>query len=263
MGLVAGRGDQTGPRRDVPPPFSPPASAFQSPKRSSASGSAPRDSTRRVRSSAAVVPTTPPTPRPQCRGAGAGWGGVRSWGGGWGGCPLAPGPAAVAGGRRCERARPQPRLSLPAAALTHRRDINSTGESRTSVGGAGAGPAFTQLPPPQLSPPWVGAIASNLPLQPQIPPFPLFPQILTPLPPSLPVSFHRNSTVATRPRAEGQRAQGGDNDYVQPPQKSSYLSAYPGKGIPSRERFLHALFPPAPVGTDHQEHHGKTFADPP
>ncbi|KAM6392661.1 T-cell surface glycoprotein CD5 [Pluvialis apricaria] len=41
------------------------------------------------------------------------------------------------------------------------------------------------------------------------------------------VSFHRNSTVTTRPRAEGQRAQGGDNDYVQPPQKSSYLSAYP------------------------------------
>ncbi|XP_009459438.1 PREDICTED: T-cell surface glycoprotein CD5 [Nipponia nippon] len=41
------------------------------------------------------------------------------------------------------------------------------------------------------------------------------------------VSFHRNSTVALRPRAEGQRAQGGDNDYAQPPQKSSYLSAYP------------------------------------
>ncbi|XP_054057528.1 T-cell surface glycoprotein CD5 [Rissa tridactyla] len=41
------------------------------------------------------------------------------------------------------------------------------------------------------------------------------------------VSFHRNSTVAPRPRAEGQRAQGGDNDYVQPPQKSSHLSAYP------------------------------------
>ncbi|NXW59078.1 CD5 protein, partial [Eurystomus gularis] len=41
------------------------------------------------------------------------------------------------------------------------------------------------------------------------------------------VSFHRNSTAATRPRAEGQRVQGGDNDYAQPPQKSSYLSAYP------------------------------------
>ncbi|NXL11997.1 CD5 protein, partial [Mesembrinibis cayennensis] len=41
------------------------------------------------------------------------------------------------------------------------------------------------------------------------------------------VSFHRNSTVALRPRAEGQRAQGADNDYAQPPQKSSYLSAYP------------------------------------
>ncbi|XP_075357702.1 T-cell surface glycoprotein CD5 [Mycteria americana] len=41
------------------------------------------------------------------------------------------------------------------------------------------------------------------------------------------VSFHRNSTVTLRPRAEGQRAQGGDNDYAQPPQKSSYLSAYP------------------------------------
>ncbi|NXL67402.1 CD5 protein, partial [Chordeiles acutipennis] len=41
------------------------------------------------------------------------------------------------------------------------------------------------------------------------------------------VSFHRNSTVTTRARAEGQRAQGGDNDYAQPPQKSSHLSAYP------------------------------------
>ncbi|NXD88375.1 CD5 protein, partial [Halcyon senegalensis] len=41
------------------------------------------------------------------------------------------------------------------------------------------------------------------------------------------VSFHRNSTVTTRPRAEGQRGQGGDNDYAQPPQKSSHLSAYP------------------------------------
>lgn len=258
MGLVAGQGDQTGSRRDVPPPFSPPTSAFQSPKRSSASGSAPRDSTRRVRSSAAVFPTSPPSPAPVPWGWG--WlGRVRSWRGG--GCLLAPGPAAGAGGRRCERARPQPRLSLPAAALTHRRNINSTGESRTSVGGAGAGPAFTQPPPPSTFPSWGGGIASNLPLQPQISPFPLFPQILTPLPPSLPVSFHRNSTVATRPRAEGQRAQGGDNDYVQPPQKSSYLSAYPGKGIPSRERLLCPPFPPA--GTDHQEHHGTTFADPP
>ncbi|NXX18311.1 CD5 protein, partial [Podargus strigoides] len=41
------------------------------------------------------------------------------------------------------------------------------------------------------------------------------------------VSFHRNSTVTPRPWAEGQRAQGGDNDYAQPPQKSSHLSAYP------------------------------------
>ncbi|NXJ85989.1 CD5 protein, partial [Trogon melanurus] len=42
------------------------------------------------------------------------------------------------------------------------------------------------------------------------------------------VSFHRNSTVTARPRAERQRAQGGgDNDYAQPPQKSSHLSAYP------------------------------------
>uniref|UniRef100_A0A663LY92 SRCR domain-containing protein n=1 Tax=Athene cunicularia TaxID=194338 RepID=A0A663LY92_ATHCN len=41
------------------------------------------------------------------------------------------------------------------------------------------------------------------------------------------VSFHRNSTVTPRPRAEEQRVQGGDNDYAQPPQKSSYLSAYP------------------------------------
>ncbi|KAF1483389.1 T-cell surface glycoprotein CD5, partial [Megadyptes antipodes antipodes] len=40
------------------------------------------------------------------------------------------------------------------------------------------------------------------------------------------VSLPRNSTVTLRPRAEGQRAQGGDNDYAQPPQKSSYLSAY-------------------------------------
>lgn len=48
-------------------------------------------------------------------------------------------------------------------------------------------------------------------------------------PPCLAVSFHRNSTVTLRPRAEGQRAQGGDNDYAQPPQKSSYLSAYTGE----------------------------------
>ncbi|NWR67257.1 CD5 protein, partial [Bucorvus abyssinicus] len=41
------------------------------------------------------------------------------------------------------------------------------------------------------------------------------------------VSFHRNSTVTPRPRAEGQRGQRGDNDYAQPPQKSSQLSAYP------------------------------------
>ncbi|KAM9190289.1 T-cell surface glycoprotein CD5 [Mergus octosetaceus] len=40
------------------------------------------------------------------------------------------------------------------------------------------------------------------------------------------VSFHRNSTVTLRPRADGQRAQGGDNDYAQPPQKSSHLLAY-------------------------------------
>ncbi|KAM6308993.1 T-cell surface glycoprotein CD5 [Aegotheles albertisi] len=36
------------------------------------------------------------------------------------------------------------------------------------------------------------------------------------------VSFHRNSTVTTRPRAHG-----GDNDYAQPPQKTSRPSAYP------------------------------------
>nr|XP_038035630.1 T-cell surface glycoprotein CD5 isoform X1 [Anas platyrhynchos] len=42
------------------------------------------------------------------------------------------------------------------------------------------------------------------------------------------VSFHRNSTVTLRPRADGQRAQGGDNDYAQPPQKSSHLTAYAG-----------------------------------
>ncbi|KFQ37864.1 T-cell surface glycoprotein CD5, partial [Mesitornis unicolor] len=48
------------------------------------------------------------------------------------------------------------------------------------------------------------------------------------------VSFHRNSTVTMRPRAEGQRAQGGDNDYAQPPQKSSYLSAYPALESASR-----------------------------
>ncbi|NXJ97980.1 CD5 protein, partial [Corythaixoides concolor] len=41
------------------------------------------------------------------------------------------------------------------------------------------------------------------------------------------VSFHRNSTVTMRPRADGQRVQVGDNDYAQPPQKNSYLSAYP------------------------------------
>ncbi|NWX14159.1 CD5 protein, partial [Aegotheles bennettii] len=36
------------------------------------------------------------------------------------------------------------------------------------------------------------------------------------------ISFHRNSTVTTRPRAHG-----GDNDYAQPPQKTSRPSAYP------------------------------------
>ncbi|KGL85317.1 T-cell surface glycoprotein CD5, partial [Tinamus guttatus] len=41
------------------------------------------------------------------------------------------------------------------------------------------------------------------------------------------VSFHRNSTVNLRPRAEGPRAQGEDNDYAQPPKKNPYLSAYP------------------------------------
>lgn len=51
-----------------------------------------------------------------------------------------------------------------------------------------------------------------------------------PEPPCLAVSFHRNSTVTLRPRADGQRAQGGDNDYAQPPQKSSHLTAYAGEG---------------------------------
>ncbi|NXK84796.1 CD5 protein, partial [Amazona guildingii] len=46
-------------------------------------------------------------------------------------------------------------------------------------------------------------------------------------PSSPPVSFHRNSTTMQRPRAEGQRVQGGDNDYAQPPQNSSYSSEYP------------------------------------
>ncbi|NXY91409.1 CD5 protein, partial [Alcedo cyanopectus] len=41
------------------------------------------------------------------------------------------------------------------------------------------------------------------------------------------VSFHRNSTVSSRQRLEGQRGGGGDNDYAQPPQKGSQLSAYP------------------------------------
>ncbi|XP_062433670.1 T-cell surface glycoprotein CD5 [Rhea pennata] len=41
------------------------------------------------------------------------------------------------------------------------------------------------------------------------------------------VSFHRNSTVNLRPRAEGPRAQGEDNDYAQPPKKNPHLSAYP------------------------------------
>ncbi|KFO79612.1 T-cell surface glycoprotein CD5, partial [Cuculus canorus] len=41
------------------------------------------------------------------------------------------------------------------------------------------------------------------------------------------VSFHRNSTVTLRSRSEGQRAQGGDNDYAQAPQRSSQFSAYP------------------------------------
>ncbi|KAM8807349.1 T-cell surface glycoprotein CD5 [Eudromia elegans] len=41
------------------------------------------------------------------------------------------------------------------------------------------------------------------------------------------VSFHRNSTVSARPRAEAPRAQGEDNDYAQPPHKNPYLSAYP------------------------------------
>ncbi|XP_019340826.1 T-cell surface glycoprotein CD5 [Alligator mississippiensis] len=41
------------------------------------------------------------------------------------------------------------------------------------------------------------------------------------------VSFHRNSTVTLRPRSEGQRAQGEENDYSHTPKKNSYLSAYP------------------------------------
>ncbi|NWS77135.1 CD5 protein, partial [Crotophaga sulcirostris] len=41
------------------------------------------------------------------------------------------------------------------------------------------------------------------------------------------VSFHRNSTITPRSRAEGQRAQDGNNDYTQPPPRSSHLSAYP------------------------------------
>lgn len=52
------------------------------------------------------------------------------------------------------------------------------------------------------------------------------PSIL-PKPPCLAVSFHRNSTVTPRARVEEQRAQGRDNDYAQPPQKS--LLAYPGE----------------------------------
>ncbi|XP_061335233.1 T-cell surface glycoprotein CD5 [Pezoporus flaviventris] len=41
------------------------------------------------------------------------------------------------------------------------------------------------------------------------------------------VSFHRNSTITQRPRAEGQRVQGGDNDYAQPPKKSPHTPEYP------------------------------------
>ncbi|KAM9015503.1 T-cell surface glycoprotein CD5 isoform 2-T2 [Ara ararauna] len=53
------------------------------------------------------------------------------------------------------------------------------------------------------------------------------------------VSFHRNSTTTQRPRAEGQRGQGGDNDYAQPPQKSAYSSEYP-----ALERALRPSNPP-------------------
>lgn len=55
-----------------------------------------------------------------------------------------------------------------------------------------------------------------------------------PIPLSFPVSFHRSST-APRPRGHG-----GDNDYAQPPSKSSQLSAYPGK---CWKRLLPAPFP--------------------
>lgn len=100
------------------PPLSPLTSAFQSPKRSSASGSAPRDSTRRVRSSELVPP---PPPHYYYHGAGAGFGA--------GSGAARPRTARSTVGRRCERARAQPRLSLPATTLTHGHDINSAGRA--------------------------------------------------------------------------------------------------------------------------------------
>lgn len=77
-------------------PLSPLASAFQSPKRSSASGSAPRDSTRRVRSSELVPP--PPTTMGLGLVLGLAWGLLAPgpqeapWGGGVSG--LAPSPGS-------------------------------------------------------------------------------------------------------------------------------------------------------------------------
>uniref|UniRef100_A0A8V5G0C7 Uncharacterized protein n=1 Tax=Melopsittacus undulatus TaxID=13146 RepID=A0A8V5G0C7_MELUD len=53
------------------------------------------------------------------------------------------------------------------------------------------------------------------------------------------VSFHRNSTITQRPRAEGQWVQGGDNDYAHPPQKTPYTSEYP-----ALEGALHPSNPP-------------------
>lgn len=91
------------------PPACRPPFAFQSPKRSSASGSAPRDSTRRVRRSVGSPPHNA-------------------------GLDFGRGRHSPPSRQRCERAGPQPRFSLPAAVLTHRRDINSPRSAEPRLG---------------------------------------------------------------------------------------------------------------------------------
>lgn len=63
----------------------------------------------------------PPPPYYYYHGAGAGFGA--------GSGAARPRTARSTVGRRCERARAQPRLSLPATTLTHGHDINSAGRA--------------------------------------------------------------------------------------------------------------------------------------